>query len=97
MSGNVSNHVWVTDPTNTRGGYWERSGGDVSGNTNTYLKSDDTKEIDRYITFAQSATTPTDNDVIWTSNDLTGYAVHTFKVTAGSISVQAGWLYISAG
>jgi len=31
MSGNSSTHVWVTDATNTRGGYWKRAAGTADG------------------------------------------------------------------
>ena len=44
---------------------------------------------DTYLEYSQAATTPADNQVIWTSQDLTGYNLHTFKITGGSVSIQA--------
>jgi len=61
----------------------------TDGAAHVSIRSDQTHPIDRMLEYSQSAVAPADNQAVWTSGDLTGYSVHSFYVTAGSISVQA--------
>lgn len=83
MSGNVSNHVWVTDTTNTRGGYWKRAEGDASGaaHVNTRKGTGETTKNRNRSALATTYAEAT-NTVTFTSTDNVTHVEYMIKSNA---------------